>query len=101
MRVPFGHAHLPGEQWRHRGRRCPARQQAEGFLVEAMRWLGERDGGRRKRRSRRRPRVLVVDDNADMRDYIASLLRAATRVETATDGVEALDARGPTRPTSC
>src|SRR6185436_7483744 len=37
-----------------------------------------------------RPRVLVVDDNADMRDYVASLLAGEYTVESAPDGAVAL-----------
>ena len=75
------------------------RQQAEGFLAEAMRWLGDEDGGRRPR-CVDGPRVLVVDDNADMRDYIASLLADRYAVETAPDGAVALELarREPARP---
>jgi PAS domain S-box-containing protein len=36
------------------------------------------------------PTVLLVDDNADMRDYLARLLAARFRVVTAADGVEGL-----------
>ena len=36
-------------------------------------------------------RVLVVDDNADMRDYLASLLAPHWRVEAVAYGVAALD----------
>lgn len=40
----------------------------------------------------RSPRVLVVDDDPDMRSYLRHCLRPMTdRVETATDGREALD----------
>jgi signal transduction histidine kinase/serine phosphatase RsbU (regulator of sigma subunit)/CheY-like chemotaxis protein len=39
-----------------------------------------------------RGRVLVVDDNADMRDYVARLLRPRFAVATAADGEEALEA---------
>ena len=59
-------------------------------------------GGRRSRRTappaRRRAgalpaRVLVADDNADMREYLARLLRSAGfRVTTVSDGLAALDA---------
>ena len=74
------------------------RRQAEGFLVEAMRWLGEEQRRRAARRSPpTRPRVLVVDDNADMRDYIASLLAGRYAVETAPDGAVALE-RARARP---
>jgi serine phosphatase RsbU (regulator of sigma subunit)/DNA-binding response OmpR family regulator/anti-sigma regulatory factor (Ser/Thr protein kinase) len=34
--------------------------------------------------------VLVVDDNADMREYVAGLLARHYRVETAVDGIDAL-----------
>ena len=44
-----------------------------------------------------RPLVLVVDDNADMRDYIAALLADEYRVETAPDGAVALE-RARARP---
>ncbi|PVX72277.1 ATP-binding protein [Paraburkholderia unamae] len=37
-------------------------------------------------------RVLLVDDNADMRAYVGSLLAPAYRVEVAADGVAALEA---------
>jgi PAS domain S-box-containing protein len=37
-----------------------------------------------------KPKILVVDDNADMREYIKRLLERFYTVETATNGVEAL-----------
>jgi signal transduction histidine kinase len=39
-----------------------------------------------------RPLVLVVDDNADLRDYVAGLLASAYDVATAADGLAALAA---------
>ncbi|HET9829461.1 MAG TPA: SpoIIE family protein phosphatase, partial [Nocardioidaceae bacterium] len=39
---------------------------------------------------RNRPRVLVVDDNADIREYVASLLSGDYQVTTAVDGVDGL-----------
>ena len=58
--------------------------------------------GRGPRRRARRPRVLVVDDNADMRDYVASLLARRLRASRPrADGAAALElGRAPTRPTS-
>ncbi|WP_432927481.1 SpoIIE family protein phosphatase [Microbispora sp. CA-135349] len=38
------------------------------------------------------PRVLIADDNADMRDYLARLLRPAYEVTLVTDGQAALEA---------
>jgi signal transduction histidine kinase/DNA-binding response OmpR family regulator/serine phosphatase RsbU (regulator of sigma subunit) len=63
---------------------------AEGVLAEAMRWLSAGEATA-VRRDGNRPRVLVVDDNADMRGYIAELLADAYDVEAAPDGVAALE----------
>ena len=38
-----------------------------------------------------RPSILVVDDNADIREYIASLIQDEFRVLSASDGAEALE----------
>ena len=40
---------------------------------------------------RPRPRVLVADDNADMRDYVRRLLSDRYEVQVASDGAQALD----------
>ena len=99
-----------------RGRPSPRTAPAapRGFLAEAMRWL-ELDGDAARTRRRRRAagastaaatgdrarRVLVVDDNADMRDYVAGAAgRATTTCQTAADGARraragARDAAGP------
>src|SRR4029079_3447326 len=71
---------------------------AEGFLAEAGRWLADDDApagaeptyGATAPVPSGRPRVLVVDDHADMRQYISRLLGEHYDVELATDGVDAL-----------
>ncbi|GAA1809917.1 SpoIIE family protein phosphatase [Planosporangium flavigriseum] len=76
-----------------------ANRHAERFVTEAMRWLDpveSRATGRTAAATAAsalddRPRVLVVDDNADMRAYIASLLVDHYRVDTAPDGQAALE----------
>jgi DNA-binding response OmpR family regulator len=45
-----------------------------------------------------RPRVLVADDNADMREYVARSLAERYRVEAVADGEAALDAARACRP---
>jgi len=45
-----------------------------------------------------RSRVLVVDDNADMRSYVSGMLGTRWRVETAADGLQALAAIARERP---
>jgi signal transduction histidine kinase len=100
--VPTGRAHLPAERVADR-----AAVPVEGgggaapYVLEASRWIGgaeieeaplplplaslpEAPAGRA------RARVLVVDDNADMREYLARLLSTRWRVDVAADGAAAL-----------
>jgi signal transduction histidine kinase len=70
---------------------------AAPFVEEARRWLPS-DGGAgttaplAPASAERRARILVVDDNADMRDYLASLLGLTWEVTAVADGDEALRA---------
>ena len=100
VRLPLGTAHLPAQQLAADpataggavGGDGLTAQRAAAFVSEAHRWQapapavapgGVADG---------RARVLVVDDNADMRDYVAGLLAPDHAVSTADDGEEALAA---------
>ena len=72
---------------------APTPVSAHAFLAEAGRWSGPSatDAGRAETAGDGiRGRVLVVDDNADMRDYLLRLLGTEFTVITAADGVEAL-----------
>ncbi|MDA0172714.1 SpoIIE family protein phosphatase [Solirubrobacter taibaiensis] len=92
--IPFGAEHLPADQVVSDPAAPAAQRYAEGFVAEAMRWLdpGEDEAAAHPASpAGERPRVLVVDDNADMRSYIASLLDARYAVQTAPDGLVALD----------
>jgi len=96
--IPFGRGHLPAEQVVEVsaadrpgvGIRAPA---AEGYLAEALRWLPDdtRDTGTTRGPAPNAGRVLVVDDNADMRDYLGRLL-AGHVVVSVGDGRSALEA---------
>jgi PAS domain S-box-containing protein len=44
------------------------------------------------------PRILLADDNADMRDYVSGLLRDRYEVETVADGAAALQSARERRP---
>jgi signal transduction histidine kinase len=113
--LPAGAAHLPGDRI-STGR--PDRSPTLGslpYLDEALSWLPDivpprpdqpsvlLDGsgtglngilstgdGADHDRDTRRPRVLVVDDNRDMREYVARLLGERFEVETVGDGEAAL-----------
>ncbi|WP_284742634.1 SpoIIE family protein phosphatase [Amycolatopsis sp. RTGN1] len=94
IRLPLGTRHLPAE---HLAPERPAggidAGTAEPYVQEALRWLPDGDST---------PdvapvpvtgaRVLVADDNADMRDYLVRLLREDYAVTAVRDGVEALAA---------
>ena len=104
VRVPFGVAHLPGDQVRT-GQQVPApaaRSGATPYVEEALRWLPdeprppvETPGGAAPTSA---ARVLIADDNADMRDYLTRLLSVRYRVESVGDGTAALDAVRSRRP---
>ena len=87
----------------------PAATAAEPYVTEALRWLA---GTAATEGSELTPRetpsagelgasaahVLVVDDNADMREYVTRILRPHWSVETAADGQQALAAIERRRP---
>jgi len=75
------------------------------FVQEANRWLPERteageeatfEGGDEELKSA--ARILVVEDNADMRQYVTGLLRKLYRITAVADGVAALEAVRAERP---
>ncbi len=107
--VPTGSEHLPADQVSAHASSDEVPQVATGFVAEALRWLGDGPGGsaspdRRLAGSGADPaaegraRVLVVDDNADMREYVAGLLAGEYDVVTATDGLDALAEVARTTP---
>ena len=109
---PFGTAHLPAE--RTGTPRSPASTslRPEAYVEEALRWLPQSDAvdpGSPADRADAAPelmagrrtdgaRVLVADDNADMRNYIRRLLGARWTVEAVSDGQAALEAIRARKP---
>ena len=102
--IPKGRAHLPQErvvlQARDHSHHDSAR--ARAYVEEAFSWLPaeEAPSSRALERSSSVPRarILIADDNADMRAYIARLLRPHWEVAEACDGLEALAAIRATPP---
>ncbi|MET7866522.1 SpoIIE family protein phosphatase [Micromonospora taraxaci] len=109
--LPFGSGHLPPGTVAAGGERDVSAA-AEPFVEEALRWLPqEPSAGTPTEVAGRsgwetttgvRPgsaRILVADDNADMREYLSRLLRAAGyRVEAVNDGHLALQAARAHQP---
>ena len=109
--LPLGTAHLPQDQI---GEVRPAPKPGSGaspYVEEALRWLPDDVQSQCANRSELptyheplptpyirlelkggddRPRVLVVDDNADMREYVARLLAEHYRIQVVPDGEAAL-----------
>jgi signal transduction histidine kinase len=91
VRVPTGRAHLPDD--RVVAAPPPVSERSFVSLVdETARGLPESAARTEQHvtRSSHAARVLVVDDNADMRDYLCQVLRG-WEVTTATNGVVALE----------
>jgi signal transduction histidine kinase len=96
VKIPRGKAHLPADQVRESP---PPVRRHTAPVVEAVRgWVGARVDGGQPAAAADRPRVLVVDDNADMRAYMTRLLAERYDVEAAGDGFEALAAVRTRRP---
>ncbi len=100
VRVPLGTGHLPPDR-QGAGRSRPSTAVRAGMVVEeALRWLPDAEADAPAAAAGRTdgPRVLVVDDNADMRAYVHRLLGAHWQVEAVADAEAALQAIGRHRP---
>ncbi|HET6530494.1 MAG TPA: SpoIIE family protein phosphatase [Actinoplanes sp.] len=91
--IPFGAAHLPADRVLDDRSGVAAEIEPRLYVEEAHWWAGEsgsepvlpaREIGRVE--DSRRGRILLVDDNADLRDHVARLLRPFFDVTTAVDG---------------
>jgi signal transduction histidine kinase len=108
VNIPFGQDHLTSGQMGGSRSLSSTAVGAKPFVEEALRWLPDSADGRDEIFSVHdellpipcppvsqlavRPRVLIADDNSDMRQYLARLLSEQYEVETVADGHEALKA---------
>ena len=77
----------------------PVSVSAEAYVSEAMGWVGRASGpATESRASSGSARVLLADDNADMREYVGRLLGERWHVEAVADGAAALAAARARRP---
>ncbi|MFC3979378.1 SpoIIE family protein phosphatase [Streptosporangium jomthongense] len=113
IRLPFGHAHLPPEALTPATGTAPplagplsvTSAAADPYLQEALRWLPDDPAAGTTEAAGTAPasdppaRVLIADDNADMREYLARILRGAGYlVDAVGDGRQALRAVRTTTP---
>lgn len=100
--IPFGKAHLPADRIGGATAQRSSTMRAEVFVEEALRSLpSELEPGPRldlpsvlspASSIAVRPRLVVADDNVDMRAYVSRLLSRDYEITTAADGLAALEA---------
>ena len=112
--IPLGKAHLPPERIGARPTMESTALGASPFLEEALRWLPDalakdseefialEDESRILPRSpidaKTRAKIVLADDNADMRDYVRRLLTSEYEVIAVADGQQALQAMVKDKP---
>ena len=108
--IPEGVEHLPKEAVKRDEAVVVPGLRAQAYVEEALRWLPQDRSSPGEAidqslsnlpivRAAAKARVLLADDNADMRDYVERLLSAAGMdVEVAIDGEAALQALRRVRP---
>ena len=88
VRIPIGTAHLPADRILVGVKGDRKLSNAEAFVQEAMMWIGEEEE-KDLVFSPLKHKVLLADDNADMREYVQRLLSRQFDVITAVDGEDA------------
>ena len=94
VEIPLGSAHLDPAHVREQRLEGWRPTAVQSYVAEAEGWIQPADppADADPASGARHGRLLVVDDNADMRDYLRRLLRGAWDVEVCNNGREALDA---------
>jgi len=111
VRLPFGVAHLASERIKTPRVLRSTAIGARAFVQEALRWLphsaedtpgipaiAEPPATSHRAARTAGARIILADDNADMREYVRDLLSPSYRVESVPDGEQALQAARRTRP---
>ncbi|WNG18397.1 ATP-binding protein [Cystobacter fuscus] len=104
VELPFGQAHLDPTRVDPREKTLGSQSLSSAFAEEALRWLPDAVEGppapapaptaepaappsrTEGFQLPSRPKILIADDNADMRGYIKSLLQRSSEVRTVEDG---------------
>lgn len=110
--VPFGKTHLPEQRIVPSATSNSTALRATHYVEEALRWLPDADPNANgvvaddgiglttptKDIAGQHCRILVADDNADIRQYLRSLLSSQYDVETVTNGQAGLESVKRNRP---
>ena len=105
--IPFGNTHLPPDRVVTHSTGHSRSRHARAFVEEALRWLPDTEISEVNEKKQVSmddghttvgARVLVADDNADLRQYLFRLLNDSYAVEVVSDGNHALEAARRDRP---
>jgi PAS domain S-box-containing protein len=110
--IPLGTEHLPAGSVASAGSPMRLHDGGRDYVEQALRWLpdGAEEGESRSAAllvapellgagaAAQRARIVLADDNADMRDYVRRLLSATYEVVPVADGREALQAVATHQP---
>jgi PAS domain S-box-containing protein len=113
--IPLGKDHLPADRIGGARTLASTGLRGEAYVQEALRWLPERQDvaddvqvasplspsepfQHSAQASEQPSRILVADDNADMREYVQRLLRGQYEVVAVADGESALASARERRP---
>ena len=96
--LPFGSAHLPPDSiLAAPDELADSGRMGAAFVEEALRWLPDERGAPALAPAldvtgaqQQRPRIVIADDNNDMRAYLKSLLEPHAEVRACADGLSAL-----------
>ncbi|HEY0843830.1 MAG TPA: EAL domain-containing protein [Noviherbaspirillum sp.] len=108
VRIPGGTAHLSADRIGAHSSLSSTAIEPRAFVEEALHWLPGDNAEQEAQEQRiaaasqpqsesvpggtRRARILLADDNADMREYVCRLLAPYWEVEAVADGMQALEA---------
>jgi signal transduction histidine kinase/CheY-like chemotaxis protein len=109
IRIPFGTAHLQKERIEAAKSVASTSIRADAYVEEALHWISNEPttfevtpeqvhSSVEMPAFREGTRILLADDNADMRGYVRRLLGRSCDVQTVADGQEALNAIRAKRP---
>ncbi|HYG39748.1 MAG TPA: ATP-binding protein [Cytophagales bacterium] len=94
VQIPLGKSHLPKDKVDDSPIKPIISPYASSFVLEASKWISDKDlesisNHTADRNVEKGTKILIVDDNADLRDYITRLLERQYTIITAIDGEDA------------
>ena len=97
--IPKGNGHLPVPSVDLPPERAPVTAaRADVYVAEALGWLGGVEARLQASHAPGTPRLLVADDNVDLREHVRRLLADDYEIDAVADGQAALETARRTRP---